>query len=193
MESDMERPLVQIIAVAAVVVPGAFILSDLLEWSRGGFSVGQLYLTYLAFLPLPFLMLGLYAVQRPAISWVGLLGALLFGASYIYFAHTALYALIDHTPDYETLWHRLGITYTVHGAVMVLGGVLFGVAVLRARVFPRWTGWVFLVGVTLNLVFALIPVPDILQTLGSTARNVGLMGMGWALLQIGGRNRRNTG
>lgn len=128
-------------------------------------------------------MVGLYAVQRPAISGFGLLGALLFGAAYIYFAHTALYALLDHTPDYETLWRKLGIVYTVHGAVMVLGGVLFGVAVVRAKVLPGWTGWVFLVGVVLNLLFAVIPVPDILQTLGSTARNIGLMGMGGALLQ----------
>jgi hypothetical protein len=40
----------------------------------------------------------------------------------------------------------------------------------------------FLVGVLLNLVFSLLPVPELWQTIGSTVRNVGLMGMGAALL-----------
>jgi hypothetical protein len=63
---------------------------------------------------------------------------------------------------------------------MVLGGAMFGWATLRANVFPRWAAAVFLAGVGANFLLALLPVPDLLQTLGTALRNAGLVGMGWA-------------
>ncbi len=39
------------------------------------------------------------------------------------------------------------------------------------------------VGLAANLLFALLPVPEEAQMLGSHARNLGLVGMGWALLK----------
>ena len=101
--------------------------------------------------------------------------------SFVYFAHTTLFALAIGSPDYETLWVELGSVYTIHGAVMIVGGSLFGSCTLRARVFPAWTAWLFLAGITMNLALGVMPLPDVLQTLGTTLRNAGLIGMGWAL------------
>jgi hypothetical protein len=164
------------------VGPGLHLLSDVLEWSGGGFSPAQLWVNYIAFVLMPFLMVGLYAVQRPRAGWAALCGALLYGASFIYFSFTTLYALVAHIGDYAALWQRLGPVYTIHGGVMVVGGLLFGLASWWANVLPRGPVLAFLVGVLLNLAFSLLPVPELWQTVGSTVRNLGLMGIGLALL-----------
>ncbi len=179
----MTRTLCWIIAVMAIIAPLLHLVSDVMEWASGGFSRIQLLVNYLGFLPMPFLMLGLYAAQRPKIGWVGLLGAILYGASFIYFAHTTLYALEALIPNYEMLWQRLGRVYTFHGGMMVVGGLLFGFAAIKARVLWQGGGILFIVGISINLCLALVPLPDILQTVGSTIRNLGLMGMGVGLMR----------
>ncbi|MDJ0704895.1 MAG: hypothetical protein QNJ46_16560 [Leptolyngbyaceae cyanobacterium MO_188.B28] len=177
------RQLQKLIGVGAITAPGVHTLTDIAEWIAGGFSTQQLWANYLAFIVAPFLMVGLYAVQRSKIGALGLIGSLLYGASFVYFAHTTLYALTEHVRDYETLWERLGNLYTMHGLLMILGGIAFGAATYRARVFPRWTPVVFLAGVVLNLVLTLVAAPDLFQTLGSALRNLGLIGMGAYLVR----------
>lgn len=175
-------PLHVAVGIVAVVAPLLHSLSDFMEWHQGGFTEAQLWLTYAAFLPMPWLLLGLYAAHDPKPGALGLVGALLYGAAFSYFGHTALYALAEHVPTYEALWVRLGSLYTVHGGLMVLGGVLFAVSALRAGQLPRFALWLFLAGLLVNLILALLPAPDILQTVGSVARNVGLVAMGLAIL-----------
>lgn len=168
------------VAAGAILAPVLHSVTDVMEWLHGGFYPAQLWLNYLAFVPLPAVILGLYAVQRPRISMTGLSGALLYGFAFVYFTHTTLLALERATSDYQNLWEHLGWVYTLHGGLMIAGGVLFGGATLRAAVLPRWTAILFLSGIALNLVLGLLPVPDVLQTLGTALRNAGLVGMGWA-------------
>lgn len=178
----MERPLRRLIGLAALLGPGLHLLSDVMEWVGGGFSPTQLWVNYLAFLLIPFLMVGLYAVQRPHAGRAVLWGGLLYGSAFVYFAFTALYAVRHRVANYSALWQELGVTYTAHGGLMVVGGILFAVGTWRAAVLPRPAVLAFVVGVSLNLLFGLLPVPDIWQTVGSTLRNLGLMGMGTTLL-----------
>ena len=154
-----------------------------MEWAQGGFSPVQLWLNYLAFLPMPWLLLAIWALHDARLRGLGLLGALLHGVAFTYFAHTTLYALAEHTPDYESLWAKLGATYTVHGALMVTGGLIFAAAAWRARCLPAWAIAFFAVGLVINLVLALVPAPDILQTAGTAVRNFGLVGFGVAILR----------
>lgn len=177
------RQLQKLIGVSAIAAPGVHTLTDIAEWIAGGFSTPQLWVNYLAFIAMPFLMVGIYSVQRLKIGLLGLIGSLLYGASFVYFAHTTLYAIAERVPDYETLWARLGNLYTMHGILMILGGIAFGVATYRASVFPRWMSVVFLAGIVLNLVLALVAAPDLFQTLGSALRNLGLIGMGAYLVR----------
>ena len=179
----MDRFTQRLVAAGAILAPSLHSVTDAMEWLHGGFSPVQLWLNYLAFVPLPAVVLGLYAAQRPRISHLGLLGALVYGFAFVYFTHTTLLALALGTPTYEALWAHLGPTYTAHGALMVVGGAGFGWATLRAGVFPRWTAMLFLTGLTINLVLALLPAPDLLQTIGTTLRNAGLVGMGCACWQ----------
>jgi hypothetical protein len=172
-----------LVGLSAVIAPFLHSLSDLIEWYQGGFSTGQLWLNYIAFLPMPWLLLGIYAVHKnPEPGLFALLGALLYGAAFTYFSHTTLLALEQHTADYEALWAGLGITYTVHGALMVGGGLMFAVSALGAGWLPRLSLLLFVSGLLLNLLLALVPVPDIFQIAGSALRNIGLIAMGYAIL-----------
>jgi hypothetical protein len=175
----LDKSTQRLIAVGAIIAPSLHTVTDVMEWLQGGFAPVQLWLNYLAFVPLPAVVLGLYAVQRPRISRLGLLGALGYGFAFIYFTHTTLLALALGIPTYEALWAHLGRTYTVEGGLMILGGGAFGWATLQAGVFRRWTARIFLAGLTVNLLLALLPAPDLLQTLGTALRNAGLVGMGW--------------
>ena len=176
------RDLNVVVGVAALVAPALHSVTDVMEWYQHGFSAVQLWLNYIAFLPMPWLLLGLYAVHDPRPNAVGLAGALLYGVAFTYFAHTTLYAIAEHAPSYEALWSRLGSLYTLHGAFMVLGGIMFAWAALRQGWLPRSALLLFGAGIVWNLVLAMLPAPDILQTIGSAARNCGLMAMGYAVL-----------
>lgn len=188
----MDRPTRQLIALGAILAPAAHTATDAMEWLNGGFTPAQLWLNYAAFLPLPAIMLGLYAVQRPRIAMIGLIGALLYGFAFVYFTHTTLAAIADHVPDYDQLWDQLGMVYTVHGVVMLVGGGAFGYATIRARVFPAWCGWLFLGGLAVNLLVGLLPLLDLLQTLGTTVRNAGLVAMGVATWRDSARTELRT-
>ncbi|MEL7538292.1 MAG: hypothetical protein AAFZ58_15450 [Pseudomonadota bacterium] len=172
------RQLRTLIGIGAIAAPTVHTLTDIAELLSGGFSAPQLWANYVAFSIVPFAVMGLYAMQRPAIGAVGLLGALLYGFSFVFFTHTTLYALAESVADYSSLWSRLGDIYTVHGLVMIIGGLAFGAASYRARVFPGWTSIMFCAGVLVNLFLTVLAVPDVLQTLGSALRNLGLVGMG---------------
>jgi len=60
---------------------------------------------------------------------------------------------------------------------------MFAASALRAGSLPRPAFGLFLCGPVANLVLAVLPTPDILQTVGSAARNLGLMLMGYAVLR----------
>ena len=48
--------------------------------------------------------------------------------------------LITDLVDYSARTGKLGASMTIHGAIMVIAGIGFGLAVIRASVLPRWTG-----------------------------------------------------
>lgn len=172
-----------VVGVAAIAAPILHSLTDAMEWAQGGFSAAQLWLNYVAFAPMPWLLLGIYAVHPTELGVLALAGALLHGAAFTYFSHTTLLALFEHVPSYETLWDRLGLTYTVHGGFMVAGGLLFAIALWRAGRLPRVAVGLFAAGLVVNLVLSALPAPDIMQTVGTAIRNAGLVGLGYALLR----------
>jgi hypothetical protein len=182
-QDEMPLPSLNIaVGIAALVAPALHSLTDAMEWRHAGFSTTQLWLNYIAFLPMPWLLLGLYSAHEPRPNVIGLMGAILYGAAFTYFAHTSLYALAEQIPTYEALWARLGALYAMHGTLMVVGGLMFAWSAWRAGWLPRGALLLFAAGLIWNFLLALIPVPDLLQTIGSAARNLGLMAMGYAIL-----------
>ena len=169
-------PLAQAIGVAAVMFSGLYFASDVLELIHDGFSTPQLVLTYLAEAAIPLFVVGLYAVQRPQIGRLGLLGAVGYAYTFVFFTGTVLLALVNQSPDWEALMEDLGPWVTVHGLVMVLAGSAFGAAVVRAGVLPRWTGVLLIVG--LVLIALASPLPGVAQTLCAGVRDLAFAGMG---------------
>jgi hypothetical protein len=122
---------------------------------------------------------GLYARQVNEAGWLGLAGYLLFG---LFFAHTLPLAyteafilplLATEAPTFvqgflgifnghpvETNLGALPLLYTVSGtAGYVLGGLLFGIATLRAGVLPRRAAALLAVGSLAPFVLAMLPHP----------------------------------
>lgn len=172
----------RIVGLSALVFSLLYLLSDIVEAVQGGFSDGQLWLTLVAEAAIPVFVVGLYLVQRPRIGLAGRLGAFAYAYAFVFFTGTVVYALIDGTRDYETLTADIGPWMTVHGAIMVFAGLSFGYAVIKARVLPRWTAIVLVVGVV--AVAATQGMPEVPQLLAAAIRDLGFAGMGAALLGV---------
>ncbi len=165
----------------AVAFSALYLLSDVIEAIQGGFSGGQLWLTFAAEAAIPVFVIGLYVVQRPQIGRLGRLSAFAYAYAYVFFTGTVVYALIDGTSDYNALSNDLDPWMTIHGAIMLLSGLGFGYAVIRARVLPRWTGIALMTGVVLVSVSQ--GLPDGPQVVAAGIRDLAFAGMGAALLR----------
>jgi hypothetical protein len=171
----------RLVGLMAVAFSALYLLSDVIEAIQGGFSDGQLWLTFAAEAAIPVFVIGLYVVQRPQIGRMGRLSAFAYAYAYVFFTGTVVYALIDGTSDYNALSNDLDPWMTIHGAIMLLSGLGFGYAVIRARVLPRWTGIALMTGVVLVSVSQ--GLPDGPQVVAAGIRDLAFAGMGAALLR----------
>ena len=169
-----------LVGLTALVFSALYLVSDVIEAIQGSFSDGQLGLTLIAEAAIPLFVIGLCLVQRPQIGRLGQFSAYAYAYSYVYFTGTVVYALINGTSDYNALSHDLQPWMTVHGAVMVLAGLGLGVAVIRAKVLPPWTGMALMAGVVLVSLSQTLPEGP--QVLAAAIRDLGFAGMGAALL-----------
>ncbi len=178
-----------LVGLAAVASSLLYFASDVVEAVHGEFSTPQLAMTYAAEAAIPFFVLGLFVVQRPRIGWLGFSGAIAYAYAYVFFTGTVVYALVNSTADFDTLSDEMGAWIPVHGAIMVLAGLAFGTAVIRAHVLPQWTGLALIAGVV--LVAASSGAPEIAQTASAGLRDLAFLGMGAALLlRASGQNAR---
>jgi hypothetical protein len=177
--------MLSLIGVAAVLFSALYLLSDLIELAQGGFSTVQLALTYISEAAIPLFVIGIYAAQRPSIGRLGLLGAVGYAYTFVFFTSTVVFALIQHARDWTSLKNQMGAWIAVHSVLMVVAGLVFGYAVIRARVLPRWTGALLIVGM-LSMVAA-TAFPDAVQTGAAATRDVAFAAMGVALLRVARR------
>jgi len=175
------------VGFTALVFSALYFLSDVIEAMQGGFSDGQLWLTLVSEAAVPVFVVGLARLHQPHFTRLGLLSAWAYAASYVVFTGTVAYALVTGTPDYPTLSEDLGPVMLVPGAVMVLAGLGFADAVLRARCLPAWTAVSLMVGVV--LVAAAQGLPEGAQVVAAGVRDLGFAGMGAAVLATTRRRR----
>jgi hypothetical protein len=174
------RRLCVLVGLAAITFSAVYLASDIVEVVQGNFSTVRLILTYVGESMIPLFVVGIFAAQRPSIGWLGLCGAMAYSYSYVFFTSTVVYALVAGVPDYRALTRIFGPWMTVHGAIMLIGGVAFGVAVVRARVLPRWTGACLMGGVV--LVSLASGLPSLARAVAEAGPAVAFIGMGIALL-----------
>jgi hypothetical protein len=178
-QARIDLPL--LVGLAAVAFTAVYLISDLIEVAQGGFSTFRLFLTYAGEAAIPLFVIGLYAVQRPRIGRLGFLGAIAYAYSYVFFTSTVVYALISGIPNYKALVKVFGAWMTVHGLILLVGGLTFGLAVVRAKVLPRWTGVCLMAGVV--LVAAASGLSDVARTVAAAVPAIAFIGMGIALLR----------
>ena len=169
-----------LVGLVAVMFSALYLISDLMELGQGGFSTPQLLATYAAEAAIPLFVLGLYAVQRPQIGRLGLASAIVYAYTFVYFTSTVTYALIEGTSDWPALEQRLGVWITIHSVLMIVAGIGFGIAVIRARVLPRWTGMTLIASMLLMAVT--VNLPAAAQTASAGVRDLAFAAMGAALL-----------
>lgn len=170
-----------VIGITAVAFSALYFASDLIELFQGGFSTLQLALTFAAEVAIPYFVLGLYVVQRPQIGRLGLVSSVIYAYTFTFFTSTVVYALVDHTSDWETLQEEFGAWLIIHSALMVVAGVTLGVAIARAKVLPRWTGITLIVGMVLMV--AATGLPDATRTMSAGVRDLAFAAMGASLLR----------
>jgi hypothetical protein len=179
--SSAGRPPAAVIGLAALIFSALYFLSDAIEAVHGGFSVSQLWLTLVSEAAIPIFVIGLAKVQDQRFGRLGWASAWAYAYSYVFFTGTVVYALARHTNTYHELSRQLGAVMLVHGAVMVVAGIGFGTAVLRARVLPAWTAAALMAGVV--LVALTQNMPTAVGLAAAAVRDTAFAGMGFALLR----------
>ncbi|MCW2750324.1 MAG: conserved rane protein of unknown function [Aeromicrobium sp.] len=179
--ADDGARLAVLVGVVAVAFSMLYLVSDVIELAQGGFSTLQLALTYAAEAAIPLFVVGLFVVQRPRIGALGLVGAVTYAYTFVFFTSTVVYALVNDTHTWSELTTQLGAWMTIHSVLMVVAGVVFGAAVIRAQVLPRWTGITLIVGMVLMAVT--VSLPDVTQTLSAAVRDLAFAGMGASVLR----------
>jgi len=176
------RELYTVVGLAAIFFPALYVVSDLMELVAGRLYTAQLIVTYLAEAAIPFFVLGLHAVQQRRGGWMSLTGAVLYGLAFVGFSATVLYPLVTGDRDPDDVFEAFGAIYDVNAGLAFVGGTIFGVAVVRAQVFPRWTGFALIGGLLLTAALVAAGFPEGVQTIGTAIRSVAFAGMGAACL-----------
>jgi hypothetical protein len=119
---------------------------------------------------------GMYLRQVRQTGVLGVLGYLLFGAGYLvimsieFVSAFVLPSLADTAPGYvndllgaatgDTLIGDIGLmqaAFVVSGIAYLAGGLVFGIALFRARVLARWAAALLAVGTSATLALPLLP------------------------------------
>jgi hypothetical protein len=170
----------KLVGAGAIVFSAIYFVSDVLEIIQGDFSTFRLALTYAGEATIPLFVLGLYAMRWRQLGRLGLFGALAYAYAYVFFTSTVVYALIAKTRDYKALSEVFGAWMTLHGLVLVVAGVLLGLAVVRSGALPRWTGLCLMAGVV--LVAAASGFSNVVRTIAAAFPAAAFIGMGLAVL-----------
>jgi hypothetical protein len=152
---------------------------------------------------------GMYLYQLRKMGVLGLIGFVLFAVNYLVILSTSFLAAIvlpaiantsttyvtnvlvaasGHHPPGDT-----GALYTVlllGGLLYVTGGLLFGVALYRARVLPRWAAALLAVGGLAAAGLSLLPDPWF--RLLAVPNGIAMIGLGYSLWRIASSERTAT-
>jgi len=141
---------------------------------------------------------GIYAKQAHKTGFFGFIGYLLFSAFFtiataLYFMEAFIFpTLVDIAPKYveglqglvtsQPSTVDLGtfpVAYTVTGIAYLLGGVLFGISIFRAGIFPRWAGGLLAIGAIIIILDAAVPHPA--DRALALPVGIAFMWLGWTL------------
>ena len=134
-------------------------------------------------------IIGLYARQVEEAGLLGLVGflmlfvALMLFAGFAFFEAFIIPVLATEAPQFtgglfagEISLGVLETVILVAGPLEVIGGLLFGIAIIRAGILPRWAAILFIIGILPGR-FG----PEVVARIGSVVLGIGLAWLGYAL------------
>jgi hypothetical protein len=141
---------------------------------------------------------GMYLRQVKKIGVLGLLGYVVFGAGYLvmlgveFVGAVVLPSLAHSSPGYVndvlavatggTATGDIGLMQTaisVMGITYLGGGFIFGIALFRANVLPRWAAALLAVGTVSTIAISVLP--QVNERLFAIPTGVALVGLGYSL------------
>ena len=125
----------------------------------------------------------LYVRQRAASRVLGFVGYALqfFGMVVIIgflFARAFVFSALEAAQKAALLAGPAGLATVIGLALVTLGAILFGVATLRAGVFPKWAAFLLMIGFVSAPIGAAVPV---VMAPGEVILSIGLIGISYAL------------
>lgn len=150
---------------------------------------------------------GLYARQAERAGMLGLVGMLLlfFSLPLLDGTHSVLNfavrpelaaspatARVLGAVDKAVQSGPLGVLISICGLMSVFGFILLGLATLRAKVLPLWTGVALIVAGPIPLISLFLPLPTFLETLGFSVGYLALACPSLFLLTSKGLSIRKT-
>ncbi len=152
---------------------------------------------------------GMYLYQVRKMGVLGLIGFVLFAANYLFILSTSFVAAIvlpaiaDTSPSYVTNvlvaasgHHPPGYTGALNSVILLggflylAGSLIFGIALYRARVLPRWAAALLAVGGLATAGLSLMPDPWF--RLLAVPNGIAMIALGYSLWRIAGAATAET-
>jgi len=175
---------IRLSGLATILAAGIWILTEIIEVAAGGFTPVQLSLTFIAFVILPFGVLGVHAAQAPRGDWISLIGAVCFAGSFIIWSGVTMLDMVLKTATEMDVASGGDVKKTVYSIGIVLtlvGSIVFGIATLRGGLFSKWPGIILIVSAVLFFPLSRVQLPMIVWNAMNVVSCVALIGLGWGV------------
>jgi len=129
---------------AAILGYLCWMVSEVVEIIHGGFNSTVYFLTAAFHLFSGIGIWGLHFVQNQSKRTLSIIGTVMISLSYL--SLVLLPIQIMHSGLSGTDFVEANPMYMIPGVINVFGLILFGIAVIRAKCFPAWTGAIMILG-----------------------------------------------
>ncbi len=130
---------------AAILGYSCWIGSEVAEIAHGGYNATVYYLTAAFHLFAGLGIWGLHFLQNRPRNTLSAVGTVMISLSY--FALTYLPIQVMHSGLSNVAFVEANPVYKIPAMINVVGMIVFGIAVIRAKCFPAWTGLIIILGI----------------------------------------------
>jgi len=169
-----------VLVLAAVI----WIITEIMEIINGVFTPLQLGLTSISFMLIPYGLLGIHAVQSSRCRFLSFLGAVIGGLAFIVWSGVCIAEIVIEAQD-ETLFPTFTggkIYYTTASLLTILGLLLLGISIIRARVFTVWIGYMLVIVLVLSAVLPLLGLSSVVLNGMAIVLSAIFIILGWSLM-----------
>lgn len=153
-----------------------WLISEIMELAGGGFTAASLLVSSITFILLGIGWWGLHLSQTSG-NTLSMIGTVLISLAFILFGVISLQMRGEGVAtDAEV---APGTMFMIAAGSMVLGGIIFGISILRIGYFPSWTGIVLIILMALAVVVPLANLSGIIQNVSNMLLSAMLIFMGY--------------